>query len=130
MNPKFYYTRQLGHLNIIHGPSKDMIADLLIKSLTLAQYNYLTEGILNLSSFLQFSTFNDLVLISYLFSYRLMGKICCHRRNEIRLCFAVYLIRPCKLYIYTVRCISYDDGDNCKIQCLKIMVVVEIYQNL
>ena len=54
VNPKFHYTRQqveLGHLKIIHCPSKDMIADLLTKPLTLAQHNYLTEGILNLSSF-------------------------------------------------------------------------------
>ena len=54
INPKFGYTKQQvekGYLKVMHCSSQEMIADLLTKPLSLAQHNYLTEGILNLSSY-------------------------------------------------------------------------------
>ena len=54
INPKFHYTKQQverGYLKILHCYSEHMIADLLTKPLSIAQHNYLTDGILNLPTY-------------------------------------------------------------------------------
>ena len=54
ISPKFNYTRQQverGYIKVQHCYSEHMIADLLTKPLPTDQHNYLTEGILNLSTY-------------------------------------------------------------------------------